>query len=135
MAANRCAIIQFARYDRPGTVTSFPDSCQLLTTNRASLEYGCDEGCRAEPIQASANLRTRPSMQVQVADLPQFHRCGGIITLTLTNTGPPAYGVVLTDTLPTGFYYQEPVFASTAPSSLPVVGAVAPSSQRGLPTT
>ncbi|MFZ5919254.1 MAG: hypothetical protein ACOYZ7_20170 [Chloroflexota bacterium] len=109
-----------------GAVTSAPDSCQLLTTNRASLEYGCDEGCRAEPIQASANLRTRPSMQVQVADVPQFHRCGGLITLTLTNNGPPAYDVVLTDTLPTGFYYQETVFASTAPSSLPVVGTAAP---------
>ncbi len=109
-----------------GTVTALPDSCQLETTNRASLQYGCDDGCRSEPIEATAELRTRPSMGVQISPLSQFHRCGDLITVTLENNGPPAYDVTLTDTLPTGFFYQETVFSSTTPTTLPVVGSTVP---------
>ncbi len=100
------------------------------TSNDVSVQWGCpDTGCRQQ-ITTRAYLRTRPlfdtpafSTGVQPATL---HQCGGLITITLTNNGPPAHSVTLTDTLPSGYVYAATVYASTTPSSYPGLGSTQP---------
>ncbi|MGQ9566551.1 MAG: isopeptide-forming domain-containing fimbrial protein [Anaerolineae bacterium] len=95
------------------------------TQNQASVSWGCPTGCTAETLTASANLRTRPMIPSGNISLApsSLHQCGGVITVTLTNSGPPAYNVRLTDTLPTGWVYSETLSATTPPSSYPSDGA------------
>ena len=102
------------------TVISDPEGCLPLDTrNDAQLLWGCDDGCRVI-MEAQAELRTRPvfdSPDLLTSIAPHtLNRCGGVLTVTLVNNGPPAYNVVLTDTLPGGFVYSDTVYASTLPS-------------------
>ncbi|MCS7061955.1 MAG: hypothetical protein RMN25_12440, partial [Anaerolineae bacterium] len=112
------------------TTTVVGGACTITDVqNVFAATWGCDDGCR-QGITATASLRTRP-----VFDPPSFttdiapnslSRCGGLITLTLVNNGPPAWNVYLTDTLPSGYFYQATVFSSTAPSLLPTPGVSVP---------
>jgi len=108
-----------------GTVEG--DICSLVVTNTTQANYGCSTSdiCLTTPASDSANLRTQPALQVQsiVGDL---NTCGGVITITLVNNGPPAQNVTLTDTLPGGFVYESTVFSTTTPSTLPVSGSSVP---------
>ncbi|MBL8056754.1 MAG: DUF11 domain-containing protein [Anaerolineales bacterium] len=119
-----------------GTLSSA--ACSVADTVNAVLaRWGCDDGCRQQAT-AQASLRTRPvfaAPSVQTEFSPaSLSRCGGVITLTLNNDGPPASGVILTDTLPAGYFFQELVSASTAPDTGPAPGAAAPAwTWAGLP--
>ncbi len=96
--------------------------------NLMTAAWGCDDGCRVTTA-ALSSLRTRPRFQAAVFSTglgaQTINRCGDVITVTLLNDGPTAFDVVLTDVLPTGFVYQETVYASTAPT-MPVAGAASP---------
>ncbi|HQI86591.1 MAG TPA: hypothetical protein PKV20_18595, partial [Anaerolineae bacterium] len=101
------------------TVISDPNGCDPYdTTNHAQLIWGCADGCRVI-LDDYADLRTRPVFEEigLVTDLAPdtLGQCGGVLTITLFNDGPPAYNVILTDTLPAGFVYSETLSASTPP--------------------
>ncbi len=88
--------------------------------NVFTATWGCPEtGCRERTV-GQVPLRTRPvygDLSVRADVEPgTLHRCGGVLTVTLNNDGPPAYSVALTDTLPAGFVYSDTLAASTAPS-------------------
>ncbi|MGQ9493458.1 MAG: SdrD B-like domain-containing protein [Anaerolineae bacterium] len=96
------------------------------THNVMTSTWGCPEtGCRQQ-ITAQATLRTRPNFDPPTiaTDIAPatLHQCGGVITITLTNNGPPAYSVTLTNTLPAGYVYSTTLFASTAPVTYPSYG-------------
>ncbi|RMF02417.1 MAG: DUF11 domain-containing protein, partial [Chloroflexi bacterium] len=80
------------------------DFCLITTTNQVVATYGCDAGCRANPITATADFRGRPELTLSMPSNTDISICGGLITVTLT-TPAPVYSVTLTDTLPTGFSY------------------------------
>ncbi|MFP4345119.1 MAG: family 16 glycoside hydrolase, partial [Anaerolineales bacterium] len=101
------------------SVISDPEGCEAVdTSNEAVLTWGCGDGCRFH-LEDDAYLRTRPLLDSPglVSDLggTTLNRCGGVLTVTLVNDGPPAYDVVLTDTLPAGFVYSDTLSASTPP--------------------
>lgn len=103
------------------TVVSQPEGCtETDRYNTAQVTWGCPDGCRQGPISAQAILRTRPVFNPPLSrtDIPPttLHQCGGLITITLENQGPPAYNVILTDTLPSGYVYSDTVYASAPPS-------------------
>ncbi|MCQ3978040.1 MAG: hypothetical protein DPW09_31835, partial [Anaerolineae bacterium] len=106
------------------TTTIDPEAtaCQSTSINTATLVYGCDNGCTAQPLTATASLQSRPSLTAQTLDTTPLNTCGGLMTIALTNDGPPAYDVFVTDTLPSGFVYQEFVSASTTPNISPTAG-------------
>ncbi len=101
--------------------------CSLSTTNTAEANYGCSSAdvCLADPVTDTAELRTRPLVEIQDVE-GSLSTCGGVITITLNNDGPPAQNVTLTDTLPSAFVYQATVFSTTAPSTFPVLGSSVP---------
>ena len=103
------------------TVVSQPEGCTVTdTVNAAEVAWGCPDGCRQSARSDLVTLRTRPVYDTPIVrtDIPPatLHRCGGQITVTLNNQGPPAYNVILTDTLPSGYVYSGTVYASTPPS-------------------
>ncbi|MCK6625359.1 MAG: hypothetical protein L6R45_09300 [Anaerolineae bacterium] len=104
------------------TIDAEATACQSTSINTATLIYGCDNGCTAQPLTATASLQSRPSLTAQTLDTTPLNTCGGLMTVTLTNDGPPAYDVFVTDTLPSGFVYQEFVSASTTPNISPTAG-------------
>jgi uncharacterized repeat protein (TIGR01451 family)/fimbrial isopeptide formation D2 family protein len=102
-------------------VVSQPEGCTVTdTVNAAEVAWGCPDGCRQSARSDLVTLRTRPVYDTPIVrtDIPPatLHRCGGQITVTLNNQGPPAYNVTLTDTLPSGYVYSGTVYASTPPS-------------------
>ena len=107
------------------TATVNDGGCTALdTTNAFTATWGCDETdvvCR-EQVSAEASLRTRPSFDPPgvATDIPPstLHQCGGVLTITLRNDGPPAHNVVLTDTLPGGYVYSDTITSSTPFSGL-----------------
>ncbi|MCG3209108.1 MAG: hypothetical protein FOGNACKC_02727 [Anaerolineae bacterium] len=82
------------------------NACLLQTENQAVATYGCDAGCRANPITATAELRSQPVITVQLPLLTQLNVCGDPITITLFNPYLPVYSLTLTDTLPAGFAFD-----------------------------
>ncbi|MBC7222888.1 MAG: DUF11 domain-containing protein, partial [Anaerolineae bacterium] len=94
------------------------------TQNQVSVSWGCPTGCTAGTRTATASLRTRPRITSGGIGLApsSLHQCGGVITVTLLNNGPPAYNVQLTDTLPVGWVYSDTLSATTSPSSYPAPG-------------
>ncbi|MDW8293309.1 MAG: LamG-like jellyroll fold domain-containing protein, partial [Anaerolineae bacterium] len=110
------------------TVVSQPQGCQITDTfNAASVSWGCPDGCRLTLPAQQVRIRTRP-----VFDAPNItpeiapsalNVCGGLITLTLRNDGPPAYNVVLTNALPSGYVYSDTVSSSTLPSGTTNLGS------------
>jgi uncharacterized repeat protein (TIGR01451 family)/fimbrial isopeptide formation D2 family protein len=103
------------------TVVSQPEGCTVTdTVNAAEVAWGCPDGCRQSARSDRVTLRTRPVYDTPIirTDIPPatLHQCGGQITVTLNNQGPPAYNVILTDTLPSGYVYSGTVGASTPPS-------------------
>jgi len=103
------------------TVVSQPEGCTVTdTVNAAEVAWGCPDGCRQSARSDLVTLRTRPVYDTPIVrtDIPPatLHQCGGQITVTLNNQGPPAYNVILTDTLPSGYVYSGTVYASTPPS-------------------
>lgn len=107
---------------------SQPLGCAVTDTfNVASLSWGCPDGCRLTLPTQQVRVRTRPvfdapSITTEIAP-SSLNVCGGVITVTLFNDGPPAYNVVMTNTLPGGYVFSGTVFASTPPSSTLVLGA------------
>nr|MBC7245551.1 DUF11 domain-containing protein [Chloroflexota bacterium] len=100
------------------------------TRNVMTATWGCPEtGCRQQTT-AQANLRTRPNFDtpsITTSIAPStLHQCDGVITITLTNNGPPAYTVTLTNTLPTGYVYSTTLYASTTPATYPSYGTTVP---------
>ena len=109
------------------TTVLSPNGCTVAdTTNSYIATWGCADGCRQQAT-AQATLRTRPVFGTPsvVTNLSpaNLNQCGGVITITLTNDGPPAYGVTLTDTVPAGFVYSDTRSATTAPAGYPSSGS------------
>ncbi|MCS7251718.1 MAG: hypothetical protein NZ572_04685, partial [Thermoflexus sp.] len=108
-------------------VVSNPNGCTITDTyNVAEATWGCPDGCRQGARSDQVALRTRPVYEPPVirTDIPTatLHTCGGLITITLNNQGPPAYRVILTHTLPSGYVYSATVYASTPPSGTADLG-------------
>lgn len=103
------------------TVISTPNGCDPDdSVNVAAARWGCPTGCLAPWQFDQATLRTRPvftdtGIQTNIPPAT-LHQCGGVLTITLNNEGPPAYNVTLTDTIPSGFVYSDTIYASTTPS-------------------
>jgi len=113
------------------TTTVNSGQCTVTdTTDVFTATWGCPETTCRQQITAQASLRTRAlfSPPTMVTDIPPatLSECGGVITVTLTNNGPPAHNVVLTDTLPAGYVYSETVYASTTPVTYPTAGVTNP---------
>ena len=88
--------------------------CAADTTNSARLTYTCpDSGCLAGTETATAWLRTQADLSISKSPAA-LNQCGGVITVTLSNNGPTATQVILTDTLPLGL-----VYSGTLPGSSP----------------
>ncbi|MBC7228452.1 MAG: DUF11 domain-containing protein, partial [Thermoflexales bacterium] len=120
-------------------VVSQPEGCTVTdTVNAAGAAWGCPDGCRQGTRSDLVTLRTRPVYDTPVirTDIPPatLHQCGGLITVTLNNQGPPAYNVVLTDTLPSGYVYSGTVSASTPPSGTVNLGQTVVFTWAVLPT-
>ena len=110
------------------SVVSQPEGCDPVDTqNLARLSWGCDDGCRFT-MQDDAYLRTVPVFEAiglsADAGPRTLNQCGGVLTITLFNAGPPAYDVVLTDTLPSGFVYSDTLNASTWPATITDLGQI-----------
>jgi uncharacterized repeat protein (TIGR01451 family) len=108
------------------TTTVNDDSCtENDTTNAFTATWGCDDGCR-EQKTSRAYLRTRPLLaDPSITTTLSGHTlpgCGGVLTISFRNDGPPAYGVVLSNLLSSGFVYSETVYSTTAPTSYPAAG-------------
>lgn len=109
-------------------VVSQPNGCAITDTfNIAEISWGCPDGCRLTLPAQQVRVRTRP-----VFDAPgigtdiapaSLNVCGGLITVTLNNDGPPAYNVALTSTLPSGYVFSATVSSSTPPSSTTDLGS------------
>ncbi|MCS7259504.1 MAG: hypothetical protein NZ765_01800, partial [Anaerolineae bacterium] len=91
---------------------------EVDATNAFTATWGCDEAdvvCR-EHASAEARLRTRPIFDSpgMVTEIPPstLHQCGGVLTITLRNDGPPAHNAVLTNTLPSGYVYSDTITSS-----------------------
>ena len=104
-----------------GTVTSA--ACSLDGLNTAQVSYGCSTSdiCLSTPVTDTAIVQTVPVIRVQ-SITGDLLTCGGQITVILQNDGPPAYNVVLTDTLPAPYVYDADVSATTLPSTSPTAG-------------
>ncbi|MCX7683126.1 MAG: hypothetical protein N2508_14365, partial [Anaerolineae bacterium] len=105
------------------TVVSQPEGCTITDTrNMAEVAWGCPDGCRQDFRTALVALRTRPVYGTPVVQTnfppATLHQCGGEITIALNNQGPPAYNVILTDTLPPGYIYDHLVGATVPPSGV-----------------
>jgi len=121
------------------TVVSQPEGCTVTDTyNTAEVAWGCPDGCRQSLPPVQATLRTRPVYDTPTlqTDIPPntINQCGGVLTVTLNNQGPPAYNVVLTDVLPTGFVYSGTLYASTSPSGVADLGGTVVYTWAVLPT-
>ncbi len=111
-------------------VVSAPNGCAITDAiNTAQVSWGCLDGCRQSLPARTVRVRTRPvfgSPDIETSIAPgALNVCGGVITVTLNNDGPPAYDVALTNTLPAGYVFSGTILASTPPSSVvDLVGAV-----------
>ena len=109
-------------------VVSQPNGCAITDTfNVASLSWGCPDGCRLTLPAQQVRVRTRPvydepGIQAEIAPAA-LNVCGGAITVTLYNDGPPAYNVVLTNTLPSGYVFSSTLSASAPPSGVVDLGS------------
>ncbi len=99
-----------------GTVTN----CESVTTNLVEASYST-----TSTVTDTASLKTQPDFTT-LNSTGNLSVCGGDITISMVNDGPPAKNVVLTDTLPTGFEYVETVISSTAPITEPTAGDTTP---------
>jgi uncharacterized repeat protein (TIGR01451 family)/fimbrial isopeptide formation D2 family protein len=120
-------------------VVSPLNGCTVADTfNVAEVAWGCPDGCRQGARSDQVTLRTRPVYGTPGirTDIPPaaLHQCGGLITITLNNEGPPAYNVTLTDTLPSGYVFSGTVFASTPPSGTVDLGGTVVYTWGVLPT-
>lgn len=102
-------------------VVSQPNGCTLTDTfNTAAVSWGCPDGCRLYSPAQQVRIRTRPVFDAPgiAAEIAPnaLNVCGGAVTLTLRNDGPPAYNVVLTNALPGGYVFSDTLLASTLPS-------------------
>jgi len=96
-----------------GTVDS--GECSSDTTNAATLAYYCPHtGCRVDTEAATAALRTAANLSLSKSP-GSLNQCGGVITVTMSNSGPTATNVILTDTLPAGLVYSATLPASSPP--------------------
>ena len=77
-------------------------------TNTACVQYGCDDGCRIPQVCNTGSLRTTAQFTISQT-LGTITTCDGEITVTVRNNGPPAYNVVITSDLPSGFEYDSMV--------------------------
>ncbi|MFN8597498.1 MAG: hypothetical protein U0559_15115, partial [Anaerolineae bacterium] len=121
------------------TIISNTDSCTIIDTrNRADLSWGCpSDGCRQSKAPVYANLRTRPVESIVLTteiSPTTINQCGGPITITLSNDGPPAYNVTFTDTLPAGFIYSDTVSISTPAADTVDLGQTVVYTWRTLPS-
>jgi uncharacterized repeat protein (TIGR01451 family)/fimbrial isopeptide formation D2 family protein len=121
------------------TVVSQPEGCTVTdTVNAAEVAWGCPDGCRQSARSDLVTLRTRPVFDwpiIQTSIPPAtLHRCGGQITIILNNQGPPAYNVILTDTLPSGYVYSGTIGASTPPLGIVDLGGTVVYTWSMLPT-
>jgi len=121
------------------TVVSQPEGCTVADTyNIAEVSWGCPDGCRQSARSDQVTLRTRPVFDwpiIQTSIPPAtLHRCGGQITIILNNQGPPAYNVILTDTLPSGYVYSGTIGASTPPLGIVDLGGTVVYTWSMLPT-
>jgi uncharacterized repeat protein (TIGR01451 family) len=100
------------------------NTCALNRTNTALASYGCSttDVCLGTPVSTNAViLKTQPDI-TEVESSFVIDQCNDQIRIRITNDGPPAQNVILTDTLPTEFVYESLVSATTMPSSLPSDG-------------
>jgi len=109
-------------------VISQPNGCTITDTfNVAQVSWGCPDGCRLTLPAQQVRVRTRPvfdapGIGTQIAPA-SLNVCGGLITVTLNNDGPPAYNVALTNTLPGGYVFSATVSSSAPPSGTTDLGA------------
>ena len=64
---------------------------------------------------AEATLSTQPTFET-VTSRGQLSTCGGLITIDLLTEGPPPTDIIVTDTLPAGFVYDELVDIVVVPA-------------------
>jgi uncharacterized repeat protein (TIGR01451 family) len=101
-----------------GTINPTDTStCDVDTFNQALALYGCDDGCRAEALTATARLRTRPELALSYNDLSNFNVCGDPMQIRVSVTGLPAYNVLLSHTIPSGYQFGGLISSTTIPSS------------------
>ena len=104
-----------------GTVTNA--ACTIDGINTAEASYGCSTSdvCLATPVSDTAVVQTQPVLNVS-SNTADLLTCGGIMTVTIQNDGPPALDVILTDTLPAPYIYDSMISASTTPTTTPTSG-------------
>ncbi len=104
-----------------GTVTNA--ACTIDGINTAEATYGCSttDICLTTPVSDDAIVQTQPVLNV-TSNTADLLTCGGIMTVTIQNDGPPALDVILTDTLPAPYIYDSMISATTTPTTTPTSG-------------
>ncbi len=102
-----------------GTITEEVDACAESNLNRASLRYGCDDGCTSTNVPFdTADVWTVPDLEV-IIDPSPVSLCGDEIPILIRNNGSRAYSTTLTVTLPSGHYvYSYTVSSGLMPSQV-----------------
>ncbi len=101
-------------------VTGTVSNCQTATTNLVEASYGT-----TSTVTDTATLKTEPEFTT-LDSSGNLSVCGGTITVSMYNDGPPAQNAVLTDALPSGFEYVSTEISSTAPVTEPTAGDTSP---------
>ncbi len=85
--------------------------CGALTTNQASVSYGCCASPALETVTSNAvKLATQPDFSTSGGAFTLNHAnwttCGGRVTITFKNSGSTALTQNITDTLPAGYVFD-----------------------------
>ncbi|NCC51158.1 MAG: DUF11 domain-containing protein, partial [Spartobacteria bacterium] len=84
-----------------GTVTD----CGADQDNSVLLEYGCDETSLCLTETNTHRVRTLPVNNINAAEALSLKTCGGFKTISISNSGSSATGLMVTETAPDGFLF------------------------------
>ncbi|WP_153306071.1 isopeptide-forming domain-containing fimbrial protein [Desulfatiglans anilini] len=95
--------------------------CGDLTVNTASAVYGCCAAPALETVSDSVALRTRPDFAGGEVSATHgaWTTCGGLVTITITNSGATAIVQSIVDTLPAGYVFDPSGACTVAATGTP----------------
>jgi uncharacterized repeat protein (TIGR01451 family)/fimbrial isopeptide formation D2 family protein len=97
---------QIAEADIVITITAVVNACEFSVVNVAEVNYGCELGDLCDFSRFEISMITTPDIALRVIpDALNLTPCGGIKRVVVTNSGATAFGLVITETAPTGYIF------------------------------